>query len=122
MAQTNKELKACTYHVERLEDLTLVTRAITVQSERTVLLAHVLLRETHTGTNRDLSSDDTVASEEGRGEDVHRTTLAVGHADLATEQLANDTLDSAATHDGEGMAAASCDDTVRLADSVLEAN
>jgi len=119
----NKQnMKACTHHVERLEDLTLVTRAITVQGEGTVLLAHVLLGETHTGSNRDLSSDDTVASKEGRGEDVHGTTLSVGHADLATEELANDTLDSATTHDGEGMAAVSSDDAVLLADSVLEAN
>jgi len=47
--------------------LTLVARTITVQSKHTVLLAHVLLRETHTSTNKDLSSDDTTVSEEGWG-------------------------------------------------------
>jgi DNA-binding ferritin-like protein (Dps family) len=80
------------------------------------------LSETHTGTNRDLRSDDTVASEEGRGEDVHGTTFSVGHADLATEELANDTFDRAATHDGEGVAAVCGDDAVVLADAMLEAN
>ena len=57
-----------------------------------------------------LSSDDTVASEEGRGEDVHGTTFPVGHADFTT------------AHDGEGVAAISGDDVVVLADPVLEAN
>jgi len=45
----------------------------------------------------------------------------VGHADLATEELANDTFDRATVHDGEG-AAVSGDEAVVLADPVLEAN
>jgi hypothetical protein len=118
----NKSVGGYTYHVVRLKDLTLVTRTVTVQRERTVLLAHVLLSETHACTDRNLSTDDTVASEEGRGEDVHGTTFSVGHADLATEELANDTFDRATTHDGEGVAAVSGDDAVFLADTVLEAN
>ena len=71
MSHAHRQMKPQTYHVERLKNLTLVTRTIAIQRERTVLFAHVLLGETHTGTNRDLCSDDTVASEEGRGEDVH---------------------------------------------------
>lgn len=69
-----------------------------------------------------LSSNDTVASKEGRGEDVHGTTFPVGHADFATEELANDTFDRATMQDGEGVSAISGDDVVVLADPVLKAN
>ena len=43
----------------------------------------------------------------------------MGHADLATEELANDTFDRATA---QGVAAVSGDDAVVLADPVLEAN
>jgi len=41
----------------------LVNRTTTVQRERTILLAHVLLSENHTCTYRNLSPDDTVVIE-----------------------------------------------------------
>lgn len=100
------------YHVERLENLALVTRAITIHRKCRGLLLQVLLRESNTSTDRDLRAHDTVASEEGRGEDVHRTTLSVGHSNLPPEQLANDTLDSAAAQHSKGMAAVRSNNTV----------
>ena len=112
-------MRAYTYQVVRLKHLTLVTHTITVQHKRAIFLAHVLLSETHTCTDRNLSSDDTVASDEGWGEDVHGTTFSKRHADLAIEELANDTFDRATVHDGEAV---SGDDAVILADPVLEAN
>ena len=53
---------------------------------------------------------------------MHRTTLSVGHADLTTEELADDARDSYSTHDGEGVAAVGRYDAVVLGDSTLETN
>jgi hypothetical protein len=44
----------------------------------------VLLRERDTGADGHLRTDNTVTAKEGRGEDVHRTALAVRHAVDAT--------------------------------------
>lgn len=114
--------KDCIYahHVERLEHLSLVGRSVAIQRERTGLLAHVFLSKADTSADGDLGANDTVAAKEGRSEDVHRTTLSMRHADLAPEELANDTLDASATHDSEGMAAVRSDDAVVLGNSVLE--
>jgi len=108
-----------THHVERLEHLTLVRCTITVHRKRAVLLALVLLRERRTRADRDLGTDDTVSTKEGRSEDVHGATLALGHASLATEELGEDSRDGAATKDSEGVAAVASDDTVVLLDTVL---
>jgi len=81
-------------HVERFEDLTLVASAITVESEGgNVIFSGVLLSESKTSSKRNLGTDDAVSSEEGRGEDVHGSTLSIGHAVLATKELGQDTLD-----------------------------
>lgn len=67
-----------------------------------------------------MGADDTVSAKEGRREDVHGTTLSVGHADLASEQLANNTLYGASAQDGERVAPVGSDDPVVLGDTVLE--
>ena len=60
-----------TYHVIRFEDLTLVRRTVTVESEGSSLLLEVLLCERNTSTNGHLRADDTITTEEARREDVH---------------------------------------------------
>ena len=52
---------------------------------------------------------------------MHGPALAVGHAALAAEELADDALDGATAEDGEGMAAIAGDDAVGGGDSVFEA-
>ena len=83
------EHNACTHHVERLKHLALVGRTVTVHGERRVLFTMVLLREGKTSTKRHLRTDDTVASLESLGEDVHRTTLALGDTAYAAKKLAD---------------------------------
>ncbi len=82
-------------HVERLEDLALVARAIAVQRERRVLLILVVLRECDARAHGNLCADDAVSAKEPRGEDVHGPALAVRHATLATKELTDDALDCA---------------------------
>lgn len=101
-----------THHVERLEHLTLVGRAVTVHRERRVLFARVLLREGEASTERHLCADDTVATLEGLSEDVHRTALPLRHSAYATEELADEALDGAATEQDERVCAVRRDDVV----------
>jgi len=85
-------------YVECFKDLTLVAGAVTVESEGgNVGFAGVLLGEGETSSERNLGTDDTVSSEKGRGEDVHRSALPVGHAALATKELCQDTLDGSSS-------------------------
>jgi hypothetical protein len=109
-----------TDHVERLEHLALVAGTVTVHRERRRLLVHVLLRERNAGTDGDLRADDTVSTEEGLSEDVHGAALAVGHADLASEELAQHPGDGAAAEDSERMATVSSDDGVLSCDTMLK--
>ena len=101
-----------TYHVVRLEHLALVARTVTVHRERRVLLAEVLLRKGETSAERNLRTDDTVPALERLGEDVHRTTLALGDTADATEKLADEALDVAAAEADEGVRAIGRDDVV----------
>ena len=105
-------MNACTHHVERLEDLALVGRAVTVHGERRVLFARVLLREGETGAKRYLRTDDTVAALEGLGEDVHGTTLSLRHSAYAAQELANEALDVATAEHDERVGAVRGDDVV----------
>ena len=83
-------------HVERFEHLTLVAGTVTVKSKSgNVVFAGILLSKGKTGSKRDLGADYPVSTKEGRGEDVHRSALSVGHAVLATEKLSQDTLNGA---------------------------
>lgn len=109
-----------THHIERLEDLTLVAGTVSVHRVGRKRLVQVFLCERKACTDGHLRTDDTVATKERLGEDVHGTTLAVGHARLAAEQLTNDTLDGAATEDGEGVATVRSDDLVFGRNSRLE--
>ena len=121
--QTNQSIhKAAgqTHHVERLKDLSLVGGTITIKREGRNLFLLVLLCKSDASAQRDLRSDDTVAAKEAGREDVHRPALAVRHAALAAEQLADDALDRAPAQDGERVAAVRGDDAVLGRDARLE--
>lgn len=107
-------------HVERLKDLALVAGTVTVQDDGGLLAARVLVRKSQTGTNRDLSADDTVAAVEVLDEHVHRSTLAVGDTLASTEQFANDGSDSASSHQRKTVASVRGDDIVIFGDSMLD--
>lgn len=109
-----------THHVERLEDLTLVAGTVSVHRVGSERLVHVFLCKRKACADGHLRTDDSVATEERLGEDVHGTTLAVGHARLAAKQLTDDALDRAATEDGEGVTTVRSDDFVIRRDSCLE--
>jgi hypothetical protein len=109
-------------HVERLEYLALVTRAVAVQRERGRGPLEVLLCKREAGADGDLCTHDTVPTKEARCEDVHGAALPMGHADLATKELADNTGDGATAKDGEGMTAVGRDDHVVLGYRRLEAD
>lgn len=75
-----------TCHVVSLEHLTLVGSTVSVHREGDRLPVLVLLRESDTGSDGHLSTDDTVTSVEAFGEHVHRTTLALGDTSLLAYQ------------------------------------
>lgn len=106
-------------HVVGLEDLTLVGSTVTVKGDGDVLLALVLIGKGETGTDGDLSTDDTVTAVEALGEHVHGTTLSVGDTLSSAEKLSNDGLDRGAAHHGETVATVGGDDRVLLGDTVL---
>jgi hypothetical protein len=88
-------------HVMCLKHLPLVARAIAIQRKRHGLIIKVLLREYNaraTGTWA-----PTMPFQEQGYEDVHGTA----HVHRVPEQLVDNTLDGAATEDGEGVAAVS---------------
>ena len=72
------------------------------------------------GADGYLGTDDTVATKEGGGEDVHRTTLSMGHTALTTEKLSEDTFDGTPTHDCKGMTPVGSDDTIFGCDTVFK--
>lgn len=106
-------------HVESLEDLALVAGTITIQDDTGVLSALVLVGKSQTGTDGNLSADDTVTAVEVLGEHVHGAALSVGNTLAATKQLTNDGSDRTATHEGETVASVRSDDVVLLGNSVL---
>ena len=111
-----------THHVEHLKHLALVACTISIQHKCGCLFSEVLLCKGDASANRDLGTDDTIAIKEGQGEDVHRSTLSVGHAVWTTEKLSNDTPDGAATHDCKGVTPVCGDHTVCGGDAILETN
>lgn len=109
-------------HVERLEDLALVAGTVTVQDDGRLLAALVLVRESQTGTNRDLSANNTIATVEVLDKHVHRSTFAVSDTLASAEQFANDGPNSAASHQRKTVASVRGDDIVIFGDSVLDAD
>jgi len=65
------------YHIEGFEDLTLITRSVTIQSEGDIRFFKILLCEGETSTKRDLSAYDAVSAKEGWREYMHRASLSV---------------------------------------------
>jgi hypothetical protein len=109
-------------HVERLEHLSLVTSTITIQRNRRILGAIILMSKRKTRTNRDLSAHNTVPTVEALGKHVHRASLAVGNTFATTEQLANNGFDGGATHESEAVASVRGDDVVFLGEGVLDSD
>jgi hypothetical protein len=109
-------------HVECLKDLALITRAVTVESERGGGSLEVLLCKRDTGADGDLCAHDTVPAKEAWCEDVHGTALPVRHANLTTEKLADNTGDRATTENGEWMTTIGGDDHIVLGYRRLEAD
>jgi hypothetical protein len=107
-------------HVESLKDLTLVAGTVTVEDDASRLGALVLVGESKTGTDRNLGTDNAVATVESLGEHVHGATLSVGDTLSAAEKLSDDGSYRAASHVGEAVATVRGDDIVCLLDSVLD--
>jgi hypothetical protein len=78
--------------------------------------------KSNAGAEGKLGADNTIAPEEMGREDMHRAALSIGHADLAAEQLTDDTGDCPTTEDSKGMAAVGRDNLVFLGYSRLQTN
>jgi hypothetical protein len=64
-------------HVERLEHLTLVGGAITIQTTVAVLLSVVLMDKGNASSDRNLCTDNSVSAVEKGREHMHRTTFSI---------------------------------------------
>lgn len=109
-------------HVESLEDLTLVASSITVQTHSSVLVAIVLVSESQTGTDWNLSTDNSIASIEAFGEHVHRSSLAISDTLPSTKQLTDDGLHGTTTHQGKPVASVGGDNIILLGERVLNSD
>lgn len=94
----------------------------TVEDDGSLLVVLVLVGKGKTGTDRNLSADDTVATVEALGEHVHGATLSVGDTLATAEQLADDGADGGAAHVGVTVATVGGDQVVRLRDGMLNSN
>jgi hypothetical protein len=81
--------------------LTLVAGSITVQRNSCVLVSIVLMCESKTSTNWNLSSNNTVSTVEALGEHVHRPSLAIGNTLSATKKFTYDGFHRSTTHESE---------------------
>ena len=100
----------------------MVTCTITVESKRGGAIAKVLLCERNTSPYGHLGTDDTITTEERGSEDMHRATLAMGHASLAAKKLSNNALDGTTTHDSEGVTPVRGNDPVFRLNTILKTN
>jgi len=107
-------------HVESLKHLTLVASTITVENDGGLAVIVVLVRKRKTGTNGNLSSDDTVSAVEALGEHVHGATLSVGDTLSAAEKLAEDGANGRASHVGETVATVGGNHGVLFGDGILD--
>lgn len=107
------------YHVISFKHLTLIASTIAVQRKGTGLLSLVFLSERYTSTDWHLSTNNTVPTKEGWCEYVHGSSFTIRHADLAAQQLANDSFNGPTTHDSVRMAPVCGDKTVVFGDSML---
>mmetsp|Transcript_8789 Transcript_8789/g.19192 ORF Transcript_8789/g.19192 Transcript_8789/m.19192 type:complete len:336 (-) Transcript_8789:361-1368(-) len=80
-------------HVERLEELPLVGRAIAIQGPRHTAIALVLVCKGEAGTNRTLGANDAIAAVEVgvRLIHMHRAALALGTAAFLAKELSEHT-------------------------------
>lgn len=69
-----------------------------------------------------LGTNDTVTTEESRGEDMHRATLTERHTVLSAHQLGEDTLDGTTSENGESVASVRGDNSVLVIDGGLHTN
>ena len=101
-------------HVVGLEDLTLVGGTVTVQDDTGGGLLVVLLGESETSTDGDLSTDDTVTTVEVGGEHVHGTTLSVGDTLTTTQQFTDDRFYGSTAHKSETVTSVGSNNVVFL--------
>jgi len=99
-------------HVVGLKDLTLVRGTITIEGKSGCFVIEVLLGKGNTGTQGNLSTNNTVTAKEVGGEHVHGTTLATRDTGLASEKFGQDGGNGTATHVREAVAAVGSDNLV----------
>jgi hypothetical protein len=109
-------------HIERLENLSLIASTITIQRNSRILVPIVLMCERESSTDRNLCTDDTIATIEALGKHVHGASLAVRNAFTTTQELPDDRFDGCAAHEGEAVAAVGSDNIILLGEGVLNSN
>lgn len=111
-------------HVKRLEQLPLVRGTVTVESKRHVLVLGVLLRESQTTSERNLSPNNAVAAIEATVllVEMHRTAFSPGAPVPAAHELGEDLREGPTAADEGAVIAVSGDDAVLLGDGGLHAD
>ena len=109
-------------HIERLEDLALITGSVTVQGNSRILVPIVLMCESETGTDRNLRTNNAISTIKALGKHVHGSSFAVRNTLSSTKKLSNDGFDGSTAHEGKAVAAVGGDDVVFLSEGVLDPN
>jgi hypothetical protein len=109
-------------HIERLKNLSLIARPITIQRNRRILIPIILMRKRQPGTNRDLRTHNPIPTIEALSKHMHGASLSVGNALTTAKQLADDGFHRGAAHEREAVAAVGGDDVVFLGERVLDAD
>ena len=110
-------------HVEGLEDLALVGRAVAEIGDGNPVGGPVLVGEAEADAERHLGADDAVAAVEAalRREQVHRAALALGCAGRAPGELGHDVAGGHTRDQHVGVAAIAGDDRIARPERVLHA-
>jgi hypothetical protein len=73
-------------------------------------------------TNRNLRTNNTIASVKALGKHMHGSTFSIGNALAASEEFANDRFHGSAAQEREAVAAVGGDNVVFLGEGVLDAD
>lgn len=78
------------------------------------------MSKSQSGTNRNLSTNDTISTIEPLSEHMHGSALSVGNTFTATKEFSNDRLDGSSTHQSKAVTAVGGDDIVFLGERVFD--
>ena len=86
------------------------------------MIAEILMCESKTSTDGDLSTNDTISSIEFGSEHMHRSTLSMGNTMTTTEEFTDDGTDGTAAHESEAVTTVGGDEIVFFGEGVFDSD